>query len=54
MLHLASIGNIYVNLLESKIYLDTALIILKLWFLTLTFCNIGLMFKIAEILLLSV
>ena len=36
MLQLASIGIIDVNLLDSKIYLDTALIILKLRSLMLT------------------
>ena len=52
MLQLASIGIIYVNLLDSKIYLETVSIILKLWSLMLTPCNV--MFKIAEVLLSSV
>ena len=48
----ASIGIIYVNLLDFILYLDTASIILKLRYLMLTPCNI--MFKITEVLLSSV
>ena len=52
MLQLAIIGIIYVNLLDSKIYFRSPSIILKLWSLMLTPCN--MMFKIAEVLLSSV